>query len=165
MTADDIFYGQPIFKAIESEDVEEVKRWVRIGDINVASAFDDSTYLMLAVRKSNVEIIKLLIEAGANFDAKNDVGDMAIHLAAKSGDISVMKAFYEKGCDLDLMGQSATPIGYALRFGRLEVAKFLVKCGANIDVADEFGVTAREFAMSKGIQLSDGFSSGLPKAE
>ena len=51
------------------------------------------------------------------------------------------------------MGQSATPIGYALRFGRLEVAKFLVKCGANIDVADEFGVTAREFAMSKGIQL------------
>lgn len=58
MTADDIFYGQPIFKAIESEDVEEVKRWVRIGDINVASAFDDSTYLMLAVRKSNVEIIK-----------------------------------------------------------------------------------------------------------
>lgn len=63
------------------------------------------------------------------------------------------------------MGQSATPIGYALRFGRLEVAKYLAKCGANIDVADEFGVTAREFAMSKGIQLSDGFSSGLPKAE
>ena len=45
------------------------------------------------------------------------------------------------------------------------MAKFLVKCGANIDVADEFGVTAREFAMSKGIQLSDGFSSGVPKAQ
>ena len=72
-------------------------------DINVASAFDDSTYLMLAVRKSNVEIIKLLIEAGANFYAKNDFVSMAIHLAAKSGDISGMKVFNEKGCDLDLM--------------------------------------------------------------
>ena len=45
------------------------------------------------------------------------------------------------------------------------MAKYLAKCGARIDVADEFGVTARDFAMSKGIQLSDGFSSGLPKAE
>ena len=33
-------------------------RLVWFVDINVASAFDDSTYLMLAVRKSNVEIIK-----------------------------------------------------------------------------------------------------------
>ena len=33
----------------------------------------------------------------------DDFVSMAIHLAAKSGDISGMKVVNEKGCDLDLM--------------------------------------------------------------
>jgi ankyrin repeat protein len=154
MTADDdIFYGQSIFDSIESSDIERLRESLRIDDVNAVDHCDCSTYLMFAVRKSNIEIIRLLIEAGANMYAKNDLGDMAIHLAAKSGDISAVKVFYEQGCNLDVMGQSATPIGYALRFGQIQVATYLAKCGADIDIADEFGVTARDFAMTKGIQL------------
>lgn len=149
---DDVFYGQSIFKSIECDDVEGVRNGILVDEINVANTYDGSTYLMLAVCKSNVEIIKLLLDSGADMYAKNDFGDMAIHLAAKSRGVSIMKVFCENGCDLNVMGQSATPIGYALRFGELQVARYLAECGASIDIADEFGVTARDFSLFKGIQ-------------
>lgn len=150
---DDIFYGQLIYKAIECGDIEGLRDCVCVEDVNVANGYDGSTYLMFAVGKSDARIVELLINSGADLYARNDLGDMAIHLAVKSGNASVVEVFCEHGCDLNLMGQSATPIGYALRFDKFELAMYLFERGADIDIADEFGVTPRRFALESGIKL------------
>ncbi|WP_162240427.1 MULTISPECIES: ankyrin repeat domain-containing protein [unclassified Acidovorax] len=153
MNANDNFYNQSIFSSIESGDLDGLLEGIRFDDVNLVSIYDGLTYLMIAVQKSDARAVRVLIEGGANLYAKNDLGDMAIHLAAKSGNLIIAKTFYELGCDLNVMGQSATPLSYALRFGWFELAKYLAGCGADIDLADEFGITARELALKIGAAL------------
>jgi ankyrin repeat protein len=52
--------------------------------------------------RSPVDAVALLLEAGADPDAKTSAGDSALHLAAFAGKLAIVRALVEGGADLNL---------------------------------------------------------------
>lgn len=73
----------PICKAIIKGDVEAVKKFIEYG-ANVNETSNGLTPLMLAARYNNVEIVKLLLEKGANKRFKDENGYDALKYAEMS---------------------------------------------------------------------------------
>ena len=106
--------------------------------------------LHLASRWNRVEIAKILIEAGANLEAKEDNGDTPLHWASDSGSIGTVELLIEKGANVDAKSDSwgFTPLHYASANDRVEVAKLLIDAGANVDAKSNKGRTPLHFANS-----------------
>ena len=84
----------PLANAIVKGDIETVKKFIDYGaDVNEKS--NGMTPLMLAARYNQVDIIKLLIEKGANIKQTDDRGLTAVKHAERSNAsqaVEVLKA-------------------------------------------------------------------------
>lgn len=124
---------------------------------------DGQTALMIVARSSNVNAARLLIERGAHVDAVESWrGQTALMWAAAEAQPAMMRLLVEHGADVDarsLLNRwerqvSAEPraqwrpaggwsaILYAARVGCVECVDELAGAGANLDIANEEGVTA-----------------------
>ncbi|MET3026445.1 ankyrin repeat domain-containing protein [Flavobacterium sp. UW10123] len=75
-----IYSNSPFHLAISKGDVESVKKFISYGaDVN--KIVNNMTPLMVAARFNQVEIIKILLEKGADLSAENDRGLTALHFA------------------------------------------------------------------------------------
>lgn len=73
----------PLCNAIVKGDIAIVKKFIEYGaDVN--ETFNGMTPLMIAARYNKVEILKLLIEKGANTQAKDNRGFTALQYAQLS---------------------------------------------------------------------------------
>lgn len=73
----------PIGNAIIKGDIETVKKFIEYG-VNVNEYFNGITPLMLAARSNKVDIVKLLLEKGADASLKDQRG----YTAAKYAEMS-----------------------------------------------------------------------------
>ncbi|KAL9999862.1 putative ankyrin repeat-containing domain-containing protein [Helianthus debilis subsp. tardiflorus] len=78
-----------------------------------------------AASSGNVEIVKILLDRGADVNLKNDGGRTALHYAASKGWVKV-------GC---------TPLHRAASTGNSELCELLIEEGADIDAVDRAGQT------------------------
>ena len=87
--------------------------------------------------------------------AQTYLGDNLLHLAAKYDWMGLAKLMLKYQKDIDVIGQEGcTALGYALYFGNYDMARFLVRHGANIDVPDELlGKSARQWAQEMLMDL------------
>ena len=69
-------------------------------DINAKNK-DGETALMLASSEGHLEIVKLLIEKGADVNVKNEDGKTALTLASRYGHLEVVKYLVENGADVN----------------------------------------------------------------
>ena len=79
---------------------------------NQVGAFD-STLLHIASEKGELEDIQVLIEAGANVDARGDLGNTPLHAAAMSGQAESVKILLQHGANPALtneLGQSVKEV-------------------------------------------------------
>ena len=68
-------------------------------DANEAQG-DGSTALHWAAYRDDVEMARLLIQAGANVKAKTRIGDMTpLHLAATNGSVAMIELLLKSGAD------------------------------------------------------------------
>ena len=128
---------------------------------------DGWTALMHAARDGHTEVVKTLIEIGANINIQNDNGDTALILAARRGLTEIVKILVENGADMNIKdsryGRTAliyaakdsrygrTALIYAAREGRTEVVKLLIDNGANMNIKDSrYGRTALDMAAREG---------------
>lgn len=81
--------------------------------------------LMDAAREGKLEILKLLIESGANVDSQDSFGRTALHFSAEEGHLEIVRALLEKGAKKQKDKEGMSPKDYALRTGMGEVAKIL----------------------------------------
>ena len=109
-------------------------------------------------------MVKLLQEAGANVESKDDeFGWTPLSFAALNGHLDAVKFLVEEGgADVESKDLSQkTPLSRAAAEGHLEVVKFLVEeGGADITSKDEDGKTALDLAR-RGIR--DGWWWGDPE--
>jgi ankyrin repeat protein len=63
---------------------------------------EDVSLLYLAVASKSIEIVKKLLENGANFDLKNKNGFTALIVAAEVGELDIVEKLLEKGADVNL---------------------------------------------------------------
>lgn len=103
------------------------------------------TALMLAALKGNLDIVRRLLELGAQL---NQEGWTALHYAATSGHADVIRMLVEKSAYIDAESPNkTTPLMMAARFNHQPAAKALLDGGADPTRTNEAGLTARDYAI------------------
>jgi len=96
---------------------------------------DGYTPLLLAAYNGHVEVMKYLIDNGAQFTEATDNGYTALLLASYNGRTEVIKWLYENDPNININqttpNANFTPFLLACQQGHLETAQFLVEHGAN----------------------------------
>ncbi|OLQ12301.1 Kinase D-interacting substrate of 220 kDa [Symbiodinium microadriaticum] len=100
------------------------------------------TALFCACCEGHVEIVRLLLEAGANTGAKSS-GYTALIFSSKEGHIEIVRLLLEAGADLEAgEPDNCTPLIWASDEGHAEVVHLLLEADADLDRADDHGHTA-----------------------
>jgi len=147
--------NQKLFDAAKTGNLNGVKQCiVQNADINHANQFKKWTPLHVAVgfaRENALGILKYLISAGANVEAKDSDGRTALHLAARSGKIEALEYLLSTGMDMESKTKTgATPLLLAVGGGSFEATKVLLDRGANAEAKDMRGQNALDRAEEKG---------------
>lgn len=109
--------------------------------------------LFVAARSGRPEAVRLLLEAGADPDKVNSVGNTALWFAAQSparpgeNRIAVMKLLLDAGADINRRCEDGTTaLHFAAWRGPAEVVEFLLTRGARAWMTDDKELTAADHA-------------------
>jgi RNA polymerase sigma-70 factor, ECF subfamily len=99
-------------------------------------AVSDAFYL--ACRNGELDVAKLLLEHGADVDAKGYFGGTGLHWAAHNGHTEVVEWLLERGANPNLHDAKfgARPPGWATQNGHREIARRIVAGGGEVDACE-----------------------------
>ena len=82
-------------------------------------------------------LVKALLRANAEVDARNEEGAAPIHLAAAHGDTETITLLLEAGCNRDALdGSHKTPLHVAAEAGHAMVCEQLVMAGCEVHASN-----------------------------
>jgi ankyrin repeat protein len=140
----------PLEESLITDNQTIANLLVRCIDINTP---DDSgnTPLHRAVRKNNVKLVKILIEHGANVNAKDKQGDTPLYVAANYvRNKEIVNLLMTEGAE---KGREKEPkLPPVSQDQLLQDLKKLVSNGGNIDTSDGFGRTSLHKASRHGFK-------------
>ena len=145
----------PLLDATKHGDVVAVRSLLEGGaDPDVARG-DGLTALHLAAQQGSLEIAQLLIEAGANVEAKTRIGaHTSLHLASGGAHASVVRALIDAGADPTAMTSrtGVTPLPLAAKALNGEsTVRALLEHGVTVDARESAaGQTPLMFAAARG---------------
>jgi ankyrin repeat protein len=128
-----------LFDAVRFSNVEAVRVLVKaVPDLNAgiiktyAELADDAgqTLLHAAARRGETEIVKILLNAGANVNSRGRYGETVLLLAIDNGNVETVKALVNAGADINAKAPDETPLQRARREGRAAIIKVLLEAGA-----------------------------------
>jgi ankyrin repeat protein len=106
---------------------------------------------MYAAENGNVEMLRVLLESGADVQPGNFIQRTALHIAATNGRLEVCRLLLNWGANVDpLDWTKETPLHDAARHGHLSILKLLVEMGSDVTIKNGRGQTAGELARSEG---------------
>jgi ankyrin repeat protein len=131
-----------------------IKILVAAGAINAeARNCQGWTALYIAVTTQNYEVVKALLDVGANPDAKPpEEHDLTpVNLVAMTGDTQCLALLLQAGANPSSRDEHArTPLLTAIAAGHLGAAKLLVKHGASLKETSFDGITCLHVAVTSG---------------
>jgi ankyrin repeat protein len=129
-----------LLAAIKQKDVEAVRRALATGvDLEPASGLHDvNKPLAYAAAYGNLEIVKLLVEAGADLNGQVAYGDVALIKADEHGNDDIIEYLIREGADVNVPNYyGVTPfIGFCWE-GQLELVKLAAKHGGDVNSSFE----------------------------
>jgi ankyrin repeat protein len=115
---------------------------------------DGWTPLHLAAFFGRVELVKILLEAGAPMLAisNNNESNLPINAAAAGRRNDVVRLLVERGCPPDARAsdQGYTTLHLAANNGNVELVEFLLRSGADRSLKTGAGQTAHDLAVKQG---------------
>lgn len=88
----------------EEEDMAVVKRLFSQGNVNAKASQAGQTALMLAVSHGRQEMVRALLECGADVNVQDDEGSTALMCASEHGRAEIVKLLLEQpGCDISIV--------------------------------------------------------------
>jgi ankyrin repeat protein len=107
------------------------------------------TPLHAAVMSGKRALVKLLLDRGANIEARGHMGETALHTAAMLADetVGIIDDLLERGADLNATSWGGeTPLMRAAMMGRPRALRLLIARGAKVDHRSTGGQTALSYA-------------------
>ncbi len=120
--------------------------WARMHQISAAKALltDDShaTLLYFAAQNGYIEVVKELLNLGADINLAANDGASPLFIAAQNGHVKVVKELLNRGAKINQEKNTGeTPLSIAVWAGHLKVVKELLNHGAKINQAKSNGET------------------------
>lgn len=141
-----------LMNAVKNNDVGLVTTLIKQG-INVNELDGDKDVpLIIAAYLGYTDIVKLLLESGADVSAVDpSMKATALHAAAYAGKTEAAKILLQYGIDIDKQGpyNGYTALHDAIWQGHKETAKLFIEAGANLNVTSNRGETPLAFARSR----------------
>jgi len=117
-------------------DLQRVKTYLGLGmDVNAKSGERGYFPLFGASCEGHLHIVKLLLEQGADVNAKLNDGTSSLYFASRQGHLNIVKLLLEQGADINaLTDDNLTALGHACLFAQLDVVRFLIARGADVNL-------------------------------
>ena len=121
-------------------------------DVNSRCPLSFQTALHLAAGAGETGVVSLLLEAGADVEVPDGLGELALHKAAEAGRRAVVRLLLLHGANVDAPRQSdgATALHLAAYTGQGDVCRLLALEGADVEARTPKGQTALHFAAISG---------------
>ena len=115
--------------AVENDNIEIVVYLLENGaDPNLKVRYEVTAIM----RAKTAECAKLLIDAGAQVNAKDDSDYTALQFAGMHRDLALIKVLVENGADVNHKIKDKYPLlDYVAKYGRADIFKYLVENGAD----------------------------------
>ena len=107
--------------------------------------------LIIAVNHLPMDVVKKLLNQGANINIIDNYGITALMNASYWGRSYVVRLLLNRGTDInivDIYGQTA--LMFAARYGRSHVVRLLLNRGADINIINKHGQSALMCAYKRG---------------
>ena len=117
-------------------------------DVNTKGAYCDGTALQYASINGHLEVVKYLVENGAEVNAQeeDDDDEKALLSASCRENFKIVKHLVETVVNAKEKKYGKTALIYASREGHLEIAKYLLQNGADVNAEDDWYRTALIYA-------------------
>ena len=134
------------FAAVTEGSINRVKAYIDAGvEVSYKREWDGYTALIEASRGGYTDIVKTLLGAGADVNAKT-MGDLtALILASRHGYTEIVQALIDKGADVNAQNEifGITALMSAAGGGHIKIVEALIEAGADLNVQGKmWGATA-----------------------
>ncbi|XP_054166727.1 ankyrin repeat domain-containing protein 17-like isoform X2 [Oppia nitens] len=142
----------PLMEAASAGHVNVAAILVESGaSINTHSNEFKESALTLACYKGHLEMVRFLLEAGADQEHKTDEMHTALMEASMDGHVEVARLLLDSGAQVNMPADSfESPLTLAACGGHVELAMLLLERGANIEEVNDEGYTPLMEAAREG---------------
>ncbi|XP_036377896.1 KN motif and ankyrin repeat domain-containing protein 3 [Megalops cyprinoides] len=111
----------------EEEDMKVVKKLFSLGNVNAKASQAGQTALMLAVSHGKQEMVRALLDCGANVNVQDDEGSTALMCASEHGRTEIVSLLLEQpGCDISIVdNDGSNALSIALEASHNDIAVLL----------------------------------------
>lgn len=110
-----------------TEDIETVTQMLRLGDVNCRASQAGQTALMLAVSHGRLDVVRALLQCGADVNVQDHDGSTALMCACEHGHVDIVSLLLAvPTCDTALTdNDGSTALSIALEAGQNDIAMLL----------------------------------------
>ncbi|HEX8651084.1 MAG TPA: ankyrin repeat domain-containing protein [Pyrinomonadaceae bacterium] len=143
----------PLVKAAFDNDMAALKELIDAGaDVNAIDELYQASALMMAVAGGNLEMVQLLLWAGAEVNVRNSRGETPLMYLSERSTFEVAKALLAAGAKIDLQDKDGeTALMTLATFNNGDVMQALIDAGAAVNMKNNKGETALILAASEDI--------------
>ncbi|RWO77977.1 MAG: c-type cytochrome [Mesorhizobium sp.] len=156
----------PLYLAVRGGHFAAAKLLMERGaDVNAAPDPRLGPALMPALAKRRIDLIDLLLDGGANPNARRN-REAVLHIAVRSGCLDCVKALVEAGADVNAKTKDGkTPLHMAELKGQREVAEYLLSHGVVLPTPAPISMKLASADVEKGRTRFTGLCSSCHSVE
>lgn len=146
-----------------SNDIDKTKLLLEHkADVNIKTTIGNTAFLAACVGSAQTEILKLMLQHGADPLAVNNRKENSLMRVATYGDTSLARLLISKGVDINSKGiDDFTALFFAIKSQNKEMALWLLANGADVNTKDSYKSPPLTYAVITGDR--DIVNAMLPK--